>query len=110
MSREPESLGVYNDYDESYDDYSLCVTNSEAYNKQRQAEIEAANAAVREALEAFELQTRSQTLGAKLRFAVYYVSYRIRELLAIAFVRAYCRLTKKDSRLVSQKVWLRLGI
>lgn len=74
------------------------------------AEIEAANLAVAEALAAYKSQTWYQTAGARLRFAAYWVTYTIREHLGRTYVRLFCKLTGADSRLVSQRVWKKLGI
>jgi len=74
-------------------------------------EIERANAAVLEALRDFEKQTWSQTAAAKARhYAFYWLSYKPRELVALAYVRLLCWLTKEDSRLVSQRAWRMLGL
>lgn len=66
--------------------------------------------ATKDAIAAFEKQSAWQTFIAKARFAVYWASYKPRLLMATWFTRAWCKLTGRDSRVVSAKVWHRLGI
>lgn len=62
------------------------------------------------ALFLFKRQSPWRTRLAKLRFSLYWMSYKPREVLAVWLVRFICWASKKDSRLVSQKVtgWLSL--
>lgn len=85
----------------------LWETNMAEVHRQ---EVEAANAAVKEALEAYKAQKWYHTLWARLRFALFWLTYWPREKFALSFTAVYCRLTGKESRLVSPKVWHRLGI
>lgn len=73
-------------------------------------EVARANAEVEAAMASFRMQTPLQTALAKARFYLFWTSYWPRELLATVLVRLICWLFKKDSRLVSQKLWRLFGI
>ncbi len=62
------------------------------------------------AIAAFHAQTWYQTAWARARFGLYWAGYKPRLVLATLFVRLWCFLTKADSRLVSQRVWFKLGL
>lgn len=69
-----------------------------------------ANEEVKKAMEAFYAQKWYQKLPQRMRSFAYWCTYWLRLKFAMAFVSLYCRLTGKESRLVSPKVWHRLGI
>lgn len=62
----------------------LWETNMQAAHEE---EVRLANLAVKEALESFSQQKWYQTLGAKIRFSIYYVFFRLREKLAYSLSR-----------------------
>lgn len=75
-----------------------------------QKRILEANKAVFEALAAFERQKWYQTAYAKVRFALFWATYKVRLVFGLWLVKMLTKNPMNDPRLVSQKVWRRLGI
>jgi hypothetical protein len=76
----------------------------------RRQEIEEANLAVQLALEAYRKVPWYTRAAEELRFFAWWLTYKVRLVVALFFTKTYCRLTGKDSGQVSRKVWYRLGI
>ena len=71
---------------------------------------ERANREVALAIAVFKSQSKWRTFLARARFAAFWTWYKLRERLGIALINFLGYVSKKDRRLVSQKVtgWLRL--
>ena len=69
-----------------------------------------ANLAVTEALARFQAQKWYVTAYAKVRFGIFWASYKVRLVLGLFLVKMLTKNPMNDPRLVSQKVWRRLGI
>ncbi len=71
---------------------------------------ERANREVALAIAVFNSQSKWRTFLARSRFFVYWTWYKLRERLGIALINFLGKVSKKDRRLLSQKVtgWLRL--
>lgn len=94
-------------WDESYHQPFMWETNMAAVHDE---EVRLANLAVKEALEAHKKQWFITRAAKAVWGAIFWVSYYIRLRFALKFTEVYCKATGKESRLVSPKVWHRLGI